>query len=144
MTESWKQLTRDAPELAAAIGARFSANRHHVLGTIRGDGSVRLSGTEVQIDAEQVQIGMMPASHKLDDVQRDARVELHSAPLDPALVSGDAKLAGRLVSAGPTEGQDGSAFVLDVATASLVRVDGDQLEFTIWHPDTGVTVTRRS
>jgi len=123
---SWKSLCGDAPDLASAIIARFGANLHHVLGTVRLDGSVRL-----------------PESHKLEDVRRDPRVELHSAPLEADLAEGDAKLAGVLVDHGATEGQPGTAFVLDVTRASLVKVVGDELEFTTWSPDTGLRTERR-
>jgi hypothetical protein len=143
MTKSWTALRTEAPDLARAITDRFNANLHHVLGTIRPDGSIRLSGTEVAINDDQVGIGMMPHSHKLRDVHRDPRVELHSAPLEDDLSNGDAKLAGILVDAGDTDGQPGTAFTLDVTNASLVRVIGDQLEFTTWSPSTGLRVTHR-
>lgn len=136
-------LRLEAPDLARAITDRFQANLHHILGTIRPDGSVRLSGTEVTINDDQVGVGMMPESHKLSDVRRDPRVELHSAPLEDDLRSGDAKLAGRLVDVGETDGQTGTAFRLDVTMASLVKVSGDQLEFTTWSPTTGLQVRYR-
>jgi hypothetical protein len=143
MTTSWITLRSEAPDLARAITDRFEANLHHILGTIRPDGSVRLSGTEVTIDDDQVRVGMMPDSNKLRDVRRDPRVELHSAPLEDDLSNGDAKLAGLLMEVGETEGQPGVAFTLDVTKASLVRVIGDQLEFTTWSPTTGLRVSYR-
>jgi len=143
MNTSWRAFSDAAPDLAAAVSARFEANLHHILGTLRIDGSIRLSGTEVAIDSDHVRIGMMPESHKLDDVRRDQRVELHSAPLEPDLAEGDAKLTGVLVDVGATDGQPGTAFVLDVTRASLVKVVGDELEFTTWSPDTGLRAHRR-
>lgn len=137
MDTTWESLSTDAPELAASITARFEANRHHIIGTIRADGSVRLSGIEVEISPRRVGVGMMPDSLKLKDVRRDARVELHSAPLDADLVEGDAKLRGVLIEDGETLGQPGAAFTLSITTASLVKVVGDQLEFTTWSPKSG-------
>ncbi len=144
MTESWEQLSTDAPELAAAIEQRLGANVHHILATIQADGSPRLSGTEIEITPIQLRLGMMPNSHKLDDVNRDPRVAIHTAPLDPDLADGDAKLAGSLRADGATQGQPGHAFVFDFHTASLVRVVGEQLEFTIWTRKDGVRTIRRS
>lgn len=144
MNTSWTTLCSDTPELAQAITSRFKANLHHILGTIRPDGSVRLSGTEVTIDPDHVGLGMMPHSHKLNDVRRDPRVELHSAPLDAHLGGGDAKLVGVLIETGETEGQPCAAFTLDVTKASLVRVTGDQLEFTTWSPSSGIRILHRS
>jgi hypothetical protein len=143
MTSSWQQLSAEAPDLAAAITSRFGANLHHVLGTIRPDGSVRLSGTEVEITDDDVRLGMMTHAHKLADVRRDPRVEIHAAPLDLEMVVGDAKLTGRLIEDAPASSADGVAFVLDITNASLVRVDGDELEFTIWSPSAGSRSQRR-
>lgn len=140
---SWRRLVAEAPELARAIIERFRANRHHVLGTIRSDGSPRLSGSEVEIDTERVGIGMMYDAHKLADIERDPRVEIHSAPLEDDLVAGDAKLSGLLVRLPPADDQPGAMFTLDVRRASLVRVVGDELEFLIWSATHGMRVQRR-
>ncbi len=142
MTTSWIRLAAEAPQLTWSITSRFSANLHHIIGTIRSDGSPRLSGTEVEITPERVRLGMMPESHKLADVRRDPRVEIHSAPLDPKLAEGDAKLAGCLDEEGAPDGP-GSAFVLDVTNVSLVRVVDDELEFTTWTPSEGLRSHRR-
>lgn len=141
-TATWAELEAAAPELAAAIRGRFAASLHHVLGTIRRDGSPRLSGTEVAIDDEEIRLGMMPGSHKLRDVRRDPRVELHSAPLERTLVEGDARLAGTLVEDGGDE-SDGAFFRLAIQRAGLVRVVGRELEVTSWTPAGGPTVQRR-
>lgn len=140
-TATWAELAAAAPELADAIRGRFAASLHHVLGTIRRDGAPRLSGTEVAID-EEVRLGMMPGSHKLRDVRRDPRVELHSAPLERTLVEGDARLAGTLVEDGGDE-SDGAFFRLAIQRAGLVRVVGRQLEVTSWTPAGGLTVQHR-
>lgn len=141
---NWKQVCDEAPELAASVRARFASNLHHVIGTVRADGAPRLSGTEVRIGDDEVQLGMMPDSRKLEDVRRDPRVEIHSAPLEEDLREGDAKLAGRLLDAGPVEGQPGSAFTLDIERVGLVRVVDDELVLTTWTPGGGVRTTRRT
>lgn len=87
---TWEQLKRQAPELASDIRGRFAANLHHILGTIRADGSPRLSGTEVRIASGELTLGMMPQSRKLSDVRRDPPVEIHCAPLEEDLARGDA------------------------------------------------------
>lgn len=142
--ETWQLLQLQAPDLARAIESRLNANLHHILGTIRTDGTPRLSGTEVEITPTQLRIGMMPGSLKLRDAERDPRFELHTAPLDPKLVDGDAKLRGRLRHDGDVPDQPGAAFVLDIEHASLVRVDQDALELTIWNQTDGLRTIRRS
>ena len=145
MTETgWAAFEADAPDLAERVRARFAANLHHIIGTIRSDGSPRLSGTEIRIEDGDVTVGMMPRSRKLADVQRDPRVEIHSAPLEEDLAGGDAKLAGALVELpAPEGGVPGSYFRLDLVLVSLVRVDGDELVFATWQPERGVRTTRR-
>ncbi len=140
----WRDLELAAPDLAMAIRNRFQANRHHIVGTIRSDGSPRLSGTEVRIEDGEVTIGMMSGSQKLRDVRRDARVEIHSAPLETDLAVGDAKLAGSLVEQGPTGESPGTSFRLLIALASLVRVEGNQLVIATWQAGRDVREVRRS
>ena len=142
---SWRAFAAQAPELAAAVENRFAAHLHHVIGTIRADGAPRVSGTEVHVEDGELRIGMMPDAHKLADVLRDPRVEVHSAPIDLQLAAGDAKVAGRLRYSGPPpDGQPGSMFDLEIELVSLVRVDGDELELTTWRPDRGVKTIRRT
>lgn len=143
-TASWREFGGAAPELAEAIRSRFEASLHHVLGTIRADGSPRLSGTEVGINQDEVTVGMMAGSKKLSDVQRDPRVELDSAPLETDLAAGDAKLAGSLAEQGSTREAAGTSFRLQISLASLVRVEDDELVLTTWRPDSGVREVRRS
>jgi hypothetical protein len=145
MGVSWRTFADEAPELATVVEGRFAAHLHHIIGTIRADGTPRLSGTEVHVEDGQLRIGMMPDAHKLADVLRDPRVEVHSAPLELDLANGDAKLAGRLHPCGsPPGGQSGSMFDLDIERVSLVRVEGDELEFTTWQPGRGVRTLRRT
>jgi len=145
MGVSWAAFVSEAPDLAAAVQARFAAHIHHVIGTLRPDGAPRLSGTEVAFEDGQLRIGMMPDAWKLADVRRDPRVEIHSAPLEADLAAGDAKVAGRLQASGqPPGGQPGAMFDLEIELVSLVRVDGDELELRTWRPETGVRTIRRT
>lgn len=40
MAARWQQFADEAPELGAKVRARFGAAKHHVLATLRGDGSL--------------------------------------------------------------------------------------------------------
>lgn len=142
----WSDFVSDAPELAAAVQARFRASRHHVLGTLRPDGAPRLSGTEVELDEAHMTLGMMPGSRKLADVRRDARIELHTAPLEEDLARGDAKIAGHLVEIEREDPDHVGAgfFRVQIRLASLVRVEGDQLVLATWRPGRGSREIRRS
>jgi hypothetical protein len=152
MTESWARLRAEAPDFAKSIEARLNANLHHVLGTIRPDGSPRLSGTEISISPTELGLGMMPECHKLADIRRDPRIEVHTAPLDTELKEPDIKLSGSLRPNGEVEreaddevdGPAGFLFIIDIERASSVRVDGDELGFCIWTPAGGLRISRRS
>src|SRR3712207_2635746 len=90
---SWDDVTTAAPDLAKAVQARFEAQKHSVLATLRKDGSPRVSGTETLFAGGHLWLGSMGASRKSRDLQRDGRFALHSMP-DLELQEGDAKIAG--------------------------------------------------
>lgn len=146
MTGSFQDLAADAPDLAALVRDRFESHLHHVLGTIRPDGSPRLSGTEVRFADGQVTLGMMAGSAKLADVLRDPRVELHSAPVETDLARGDARLHGVLERLGDIDEGDeppGTMLRLALDRVVLVQVAGDELVVSTWRPGRGVQVVRR-
>ncbi|MDI9973605.1 pyridoxamine 5'-phosphate oxidase family protein [Rhodococcus sp. IEGM 1307] len=77
---NWTQFETEAPDLAKAVAARFEAHKHHVLATLRKDGSPRVSGTEVEFYEGALLLGSMVGARKVQDLQRDPRFSLHSNP----------------------------------------------------------------
>ena len=157
---SWSEVERAAPELAAAVRARFDAHRHKILGTLRADGSPRLSGIETTFKDGELWLGMMPGSRKVQDLQRDLRLALHSPPVDPDLNEGDARISGRAVEVTEpgamdrlvegddrhTEGApDGHVFRVDVSELMLITIGdpADHLVIESWHPGRGLQRTER-
>jgi hypothetical protein len=157
---SWEEVTRAEPELAAAVRARFDAHRHKVLGTLRADGSPRLSGIEATFKDGELWLGMMPDSRKAKDLRRDPRMALHSATVDPELADGDARITGRAVEvtepgamAALVEGDErhaeppsGHVFRVDVDEVLLLKIGdpADHLVIDSWTPDRGRrTIERR-
>ena len=153
---SYAQFTSEAPDLAAAVRARFEAHLHHVLATLRADGSPRVSGTEARFFEGELYLGSMPGSRKAVDLHRDPRLALHAATIDVEMADGDAKVAGRAVvcdldeasrffaSLGhPADPPDGEAFRLDITEAVLTKVDGDELVVLRWSPGSMPTEIRR-
>ena len=94
---TWDDVTKAAPELAAAVRRSFDAHIHKTLATLRTDGSPRVSGQEMSFRDGDVWLGMMPDSRKARDLQRDPRLAVHSATADPTMAGGDAKLSGHAV-----------------------------------------------
>ncbi|QNG20099.1 pyridoxamine 5'-phosphate oxidase family protein [Rhodococcus triatomae] len=153
---SWKQFDSEAPELAAAIRARFEAHRHHVLATLRRDGSPRVSGTEVQFGDVDLMLGSMLGARKARDLQRDPRYAVHAHTGDGTMEGGDAKVSGRareldgpeweaVVADYPPEIRECHVFVLDLDEAVLTTIeDGDKIGVQLWRPGQGVTRTLRA
>ncbi|MER6302762.1 pyridoxamine 5'-phosphate oxidase family protein [Kitasatospora sp. NPDC001539] len=152
---SWQDFEDEAPELAALVRARFEANKHHVLATLRKDGSPRVSGTEVDFVGADAWLGSMHHAVKARDLQRDARFALHSHPGDETMAGGDSKLSGRAVEV--TDEDEIAAFSaelpeppptpfhlfrLDLHQVVHTRVEGDHLLVDNWHPGRPVETTR--
>jgi hypothetical protein len=152
---TWGEVTTEAPDLAAAVQACFDAHVHKVIGTLRRDGSPRVSGTEAVFWDGDVWLGMMPGSMKALDVLRDPRFALHSATVDPEMAGGDAKLSGRAVEVtdpatvaafvahrfGDEQGQQPQEafhlFRADVTEIVHTTVQGDLLVVESWHAGVG-------
>ncbi len=144
-TATWRQFAGEAPELAQAVRARFEATKHHVLATLRRDGSPRVSGTEVQFHSDDLMTGSMWGAVKARDLQRDGRFALHANPGDGSMEGGDAKLSGQAVEV--TDPEELRAFIeaqeppepfhlfrLLIGEAVLTSVQGDRLVIESWRP----------
>ncbi len=153
---TWRQFSDEAPELAAAVRARLEATKHHVLATLRRDGSPRVSGTEVDFSGDDLTVGSMWEAVKARDLQRDGRFALHANPGEgTTMAGGDAKLSGVAVEVG----DDGKRayeehanppepyhlFRLELAEAVLTSLhpEGDRLVIETWRPGQGVARTER-
>lgn len=157
-TATWGAFAADAPELAVAVEARLTANKHHVLASLRRDGMPRVSGTEVVLRPPDLLLGSMPDAVKAKDLQRDPRFAIHANPGDGSMAGGDAKLAGLAVEvtdpdeiARLMEGVEAPPgpmhlFRLQLTEVVLTSVhpDGDRLVIELWRPDQGVTRTERA
>jgi hypothetical protein len=154
---TWQQFCDEQPVLAGAVRARFAAGptaKHHVLATLRADGSPRVSGTEVGFAHGELFLGSMPGARKALDLQRDPRCAVHAHPGDSSMDGGDAKVSGRAVEAlDPADlarfrGSEQPAgpyhlFLVDLTEAVLTTVDGDELVVSLWRPGQGVRTVRR-
>jgi hypothetical protein len=152
----WEEFAGEAPELATAVRARFEAARHHVLATLRSDGSPRVSGTEVDFHDGELTLGSMYGAVKARDLQRDGRFALHANPGDGSMAGGDAKLAGvaeEVVGAELERYTDEHnpptpfhLFRLRLAEAVLTSLhpDGDRLVIESWRPGEGVLRRERT
>src|ERR687897_1560942 len=99
---SFADVERVEPDLADRVRSILSSTTNGVLGTIRRDGSPRLSGADPYFYDGQLRIWSMPRARKGQDLRRDPRVAVHSIPWDSRKVrhgaadvgEADAKVSG--------------------------------------------------
>lgn len=148
---TWKQFSEEAPVLADAVEARFKAHKHHVLATLRKDGSPRVSGTEVEMLNGLLVLGSMFGALKAQDLQRDGRYGLHSNPGEHTMDGGDAKISGAarevlgdefdtvLASYSYEVPKPLHLFVLDINEVVHTTVDDKHMYVDLWKPGKEVT-----
>jgi hypothetical protein len=95
----WRDLELGAPEIARLGLARLDSSRVALLGTLRRDGSPRISPIETYLVAGRLLVGTMTWSRKSADLRRDPRYVLHSAITDPDAGEGEFKVYGVAVVA---------------------------------------------
>jgi hypothetical protein len=153
---NWRDFERAAPALAADARARFETTRIAMLGTIRTDGSPRLSPIEPYFTADDLLLGSMARSAKSRDLARDPRCALHSAISDPDAGEAEFKLYGTVREAADrTARRDawwlsrpaGAArvFALDIVEATSISwaLDRGEMNVTSWTAASGLKQTTR-
>ncbi|MEB3370769.1 pyridoxamine 5'-phosphate oxidase family protein [Saccharopolyspora mangrovi] len=153
----WQEFTEQAPELAATVRARLESAQHHVLATLRKDGSPRVSGTEVGWHRGELTLGSMPGARKARDLQRDGRFALHANPGDGSMAEPDVKISGVATEVTGTDQRawvdevgppqdDAHLFRCRITEAVTTEVSADQthLVITLWTPERGVRTFQRA
>jgi hypothetical protein len=82
-------------ELGDLASDRFRSDELVMLGTLRPDGSARISPCEVDVAAGHLFLGMMWRSPKALDLYRDPRIVVHTVTCNREGTYGDLKLYGR-------------------------------------------------
>ncbi|GAA0667860.1 pyridoxamine 5'-phosphate oxidase family protein [Streptomyces thermocarboxydovorans] len=96
MNVNWEAFVTAEPDLARTVEERFRAYTHHVLATLRKDGSPRTTGLEVRFFDGELWFGMMPGSRKALDLRRDPRFALQANPGEGTTMGGgDVRISGR-------------------------------------------------
>jgi hypothetical protein len=156
----WAEFEAAAPEIAGPGKERLNRLRVALLGTLRQDGSPRISPVEPYFVQGHLLFGAMTWSLKARDLLSDMRCVLHSSVTAPDAAESELKLYGRarLVEdqtlRGSSRGtwwaarpaEDARVFSLDIEQAAFVAWDLDRGEVSIrrWSPKDGVSEIRRS
>lgn len=155
---NWSEFAASAPELAKFGEQRLQATGIFMLGTIRADGSPRISPCEAYIVDGDLMLGMMWQSKKALDLLRDPRLTMVTPQADKDPGFGDLKLYGKAVDVPEPERRKalGDAqeaainwrptepyhlFAVDIESAGFI-VFGKQQKLLVWSPDAGVQELR--
>lgn len=90
----WAQFANLEPDLADEGEKRFDASGLALVGSIRKDGTPRISPTEPLIHNGRLYLGMMWRSTKALDLLRDPRVLVHNTVSDRMGADGEFKVRG--------------------------------------------------
>ncbi|MEV7293286.1 pyridoxamine 5'-phosphate oxidase family protein [Streptomyces microflavus] len=152
---SWSGFATAEPAFADTARRRFQLYKHHVLATLRKDGSPRVTGLEADFRFGELLLGMMPDSRKALDLRRDPRFALQANPgPDAEMNDGDVRVSGRAVEI--TDPEFLARFIEDAAPpepfhlfraelTEVVRIglDGDSLVIESWRPGQPLRTVRR-
>lgn len=133
-----------------------------MLGTLRADGSPRISPVEPNIFEQHLVIVGMPGTRKFRDLGRDPRFELHTATEDAHVTAGDAKLWGVVSNLRDEEFHQGFAddlyertgfdlrgekfdpfYVADIRGGSTVQIVDGGMSVQVWEPGQGERTVRK-
>ena len=142
----WRDLEASAPEIALLGEERLSRTHIALLGTLRKDGSPRISPVEPYLSQGHLLFGAMSRSQKTADLRRDPRCVFHSALTGPDYGEGELKVYGRAVQVSDQirEGcPDGwwAKWRRDVAV--VFSLDIEQANFVSWDLAAGMMTIRR-
>jgi hypothetical protein len=155
----WRDLKGVAPEIVRLGAERLEQPGVALLGTLRRDGSPRISPVEPYLSQGHLLIGTMAWSSITRALRRDPRCVLHSAISNPDSGEGELKLYCRaLVASGrirngcrtgwwasrPAEAA--SVFSLDIVEATFISWDTEHGRMTTrrWSPRSGYRETGRT
>ncbi|MCX5139619.1 MULTISPECIES: pyridoxamine 5'-phosphate oxidase family protein [unclassified Streptomyces] len=155
-SSSWADFRSAEPDFADTVRQRFEQYKHHVLATLRSDGSPRVTGLEVDFRLGEPFLGMMPNSRKALDLRRDPRFAVQANPgPDAEMADGDVRISGRAVEV--TDPEVLARFIAEVKPPEpfhLFRVEltevvriglegGDTLLIRTWRPGHPLRTIRR-
>ena len=102
----WDEFATDEPRLAA-LGRQLADPGVVLVGTIRRDGTPRISPVEPLLWEGDLWLSMLFGSYKATDLQRDPRLLIHSIVTGRDGAAGEYKLRGRAIEESARRVQEG-------------------------------------
>jgi hypothetical protein len=150
----WEQFEAGAPELAALAWTEFERYGMALVGTLRKDGSPRISSVFPHVLEGELYLGMMWQSRKAVDLLRDPRLVLHNPVCTNrgdevelslrgrAIESEDDAVRRRYVQDLPEWSErDFHLFSVDIESVGLIRYKDGEQHVKVW--PRGTEFTRR-
>ena len=109
----WEDFATDAPGLAREVREAFESSNVAQVGTIRGDGSPRISNVQPAVVDGRLYLGMMQTSTKARDLLRDPRLVLRNPVCTNEGNEREVSVRGRAIAV--TDDEPRSTFVRAVA-----------------------------
>ena len=149
----WNEFVKAAPDLARLGEERLEKWGLCLVGTIRKDGTPRISPVEPLIVDGKLYLGMMWRSKKALDLLRDPRCLVHSIITDKAGTEGEFKLRGRAMDINDPdererycvalfekinwrpEGSEWHLFALDIDHAAYQVFENEQRKTEVWRSE---------
>lgn len=109
----WAEFARVAPELSTQVRVAFERTNVAQIGTIRTDGSPRISNVQPAVVGDHLYVGMLWMSTKARDILRDPRLVLRNPICTNEGTEREVTLRGRALAV--TDVRERSIFVAAVA-----------------------------
>ena len=139
---SWTDFEQAAPELAGLGRERVERYGFMLLGTVRRDGTARISAVEVRLVKGHLAMSFIHGSRKERDVRRDPRILLHSPMLNAEDPNDEFKLRGRVVAIEDAELRAAAAvwnpppeldpFTVDIESAAFLAWSQGEMQMIHW------------
>jgi len=141
----WQEFEASAPDLAALARDEFERYGVVLVGTLRKDGSPRISCVLPCVLDGELYLGMMWRSRKAVDLLRDPRLVLHNPICTNRGDEVEISLQGRVVETqdrdvrrryvdalSEWEGREFHLFSVDIESAGLVRYESGVQHVNVW------------
>ncbi len=152
---TWNEFAQAAPDLAAIGLERINRSEVVLVGSLRKDGSPRISPVEPDIVDGELMAGMMWQSNKALDLLRDPRCLVHTTVHDRMDAMGEFKLRCRASEVQDPKKRDRYGeviyaridwrpegqfhlFSFDIESAVHMQFGDERKHFTMWTPDGGL------
>lgn len=155
----WGDFRQAAPSLARRVQEEIERFGFVLVGTVRLDGSPRISPVEVHFVRQHLMLVMIAGTQKVRDLDRDSRVLLRTPVTNPGTPECDVQLRGHVVGVGEAQ-RNATAdsvqaasgwrphdswrfFAMEVGAASCIEWVEDEMWLTRWDHVHGLQPTER-